>query len=269
MEAQINDPLIQQLKDIVNKNLEDQTKKLISQWRQIIQESEEIFEQFRSNTEKEASEQHKQISMILEKISTAIDHYHQMNFFENNVGDLEDEIKQIGHSLERCYRKLSLVYFEYLKKEISSQQDTMNSLINQSENLNEKVKENNLKLEGLGATFLNIVLTISITSTMITILNNTEPKYSLAIILGCAWLLLSSIIFVGQFFKSEKIKALPTIIYIILTIVTFCWFGRCLLEDEVNEPVNQKNEVNSYAEINNGAENTIDNQENDDLDNKK
>lgn len=80
------------------------------------------------------------------------------------------------------------------------------------------------RIEGLGATFLNMVLTISIITTMVTVLLNTNPKYSVIIVLVCAWLLLSSIIFLGSYFKSNKsIKegnSLAMIIYIILTVLT-------------------------------------------------
>ena len=70
---------------------------------------------------------------------------------------------------------------------------------------------------------------------MVTVLLNSSPKYSLAIILGCAWLLLTSIIFISSYFKTKKEDITkggitpPIAIYILLTLVTmlafaFGWF---------------------------------------------
>ena len=63
---------------------------------------------------------------------------------------------------------------------------------------------------------------------MITLLTKIEAKYVLVVILGCAWLLLSCIIFVTSFFKDgdkqEFSLTFPNIIYLIITIITIVSF---------------------------------------------
>ena len=117
-------------------------------------------------------------------------------------------------------------------------------LANNQNEIDKKMGKIDSRIEGLGSIFLNIVLTISITTTMVTVLLDASPRYSLVIVLGCAWLLLSAILFVGSYFKSDSNpkNKLAVTVYVILSIITFFSFIYCFYsEDPI---VTRKDNVN-------------------------
>lgn len=237
---------IETIKELIKQNFEKEYKSLLNQWSQIIQESNALLEKGKDSRISKTESYYNEIFVMIEKLNTTIDNYTQINADQETVKKIigsYDKILEIGRHLEGNYRKLSLIYYnhnfsenakktEQLQAELQRISDEHETIRRETEKLNEEkqkfneiVEQTNAKLESLGATFLNIVLTISITTTMVTVLLNASPKYALFIVLMCAWLLLSSIIFISAYFKcNTSIKEnnkLATTVYIILTILTF------------------------------------------------
>ena len=152
-----------------------------------------------------------------------------------------------------------MVYYKYnFEKNKIQYIESFNKLNDiQSKQIEIDQKMNNLdsRIEGLGATFLNIVLTISIITTMVTVLLTATPYYSLVIILACSWLLLSSILFIGNYFKKDKsikeIGGFALGIYVLITLLTFgtLIYGICSgvdvkkIKNNNDEQVIEKNQV--------------------------
>ena len=57
---------------------------------------------------------------------------------------------------------------------------------------------------------------------MIAVLINVKPEYAIMIVVVCAWILLSSILFISEYYKSDKNKfSFGKIVYINFSIVAF------------------------------------------------
>ncbi len=268
METNFSNALSKALKQIINDNFEKQYRNLISQWRQVVKDSNLILEKVKDSKKYKIQENNSEISEMIERLNNTIDNYNQINSDEAQVKKIseisEDKIEEIGRLLEGNYRKLSLIYYKHnfaenqknykelqeklkkMSKSLLQIQKANEELQKQKENFEETVKETNAKLESLGAIFLNIVLTISITSTMVTVLLNASPKFSLAIVLGSAWLLLSAILFVGIYFQNGTNKReknnLALLIYFTLTIVTITSFAYGIFTNDGTEQRNDANE---------------------------
>jgi hypothetical protein len=202
----------------------------------------------------------KSIENCIEDLNRTLDYNNEIGVNCDSIGYIKNGLQNLRRSLERNYRYLSSKYYKYMfdnnkkefdkiKKESQNIDRKMNKLmldiankidksfekvdnkINESlENVDIKIceSENNIsrindRIEGLGGTFLNIVLTISIVSSMVAVLVNAKPEYSITIVLACAWLLLSSILFISEYYKNPENKTRFTFgkkVYIILSIVT-------------------------------------------------
>lgn len=192
------------------------------------------------NQQFDFEKEHKKIYDVMEILLENLNSYDQLDI-ENNINSIDKDIFiKYKRDMELNYRQLNNAYYKFMIDKMSQQTEKIQKDIRGTQSNHDKLKKEfhtlNGKMESLGATFLNIVLTISITSTMVTVLLNASPKYSLAIILGCAWLLLSSIIFVGAYFKNDNQKSTNNktamIIYIVLSIITLIAFGYGIFADD-------------------------------------
>lgn len=254
MSSPISSSILQGVLDIVASNEEDQRSKLYFQWQKDIEDSNIMILEI-ENDGKYASQHIEKIVEMVERLNKELDYYSELGIDIENADSSKYDFREIRRNLEKNYRTLSLFFYKYnfeinKKQSEKSEKDLLD--INQAqEELETKLRNIDNRVEGLGATFLNIVLTISITATMVTVLLNTSPEYSLAIILGCTWLLLSSIIFISSYFKTKENKEnnkLPFIIYIVLTIVTILAFGFGWFES--NEKKKENVEKTAVIEIN-------------------
>lgn len=222
---------IEDIRELLRSNINEQYNRLNSQWSKDIEESNTLI----SNIEQDVDFLEKNSLKIVEtidRLNKELDYYSELGINLEGFTDVPYDFPEIRRNLEKNYRTLSLIWYKYnfekVNEQFNNSQKSLDKISEKQEEIDEKLDKTDTKVEGLGATFLNIVLTISITSTMITVLLNTSPEYSLAIVLGCAWLLLSSIIFISSYFKSNEKKensVLPLIIYIGITILTILAFS--------------------------------------------
>lgn len=239
---------IENIRKILNSNTPDSYNRLYFQWSKDIEESNSLIS-FIDQDEEYLEKNELKVFDTIERLNQELDYYSELGINLEGNSDIPYDFPEIRRNLEKNYRTLSLKWYKHnfdnnKKNSEKSEQALVN--INQAqEELEKKLKNIDNRVEGLGATFLNIVLTVSITTTMVTVLLNTSPQYSLAIILGCAWLLLSSIIFISSYFKTNEKKEnniLPFIIYIGLTVVTILAFGFGWFEsNEQNHPKKAEN----------------------------
>lgn len=251
---------IENIREILNFNIPEQYNKLNFQWSKDIEESNSLISSIEQNKEY-LEENELKIFDTIERLNQELDYYSELGVNLEGNSNIPYDFPEIRRNLEKNYRTLSLIWYKYnfdnnKRQSEKSEKNLLN--INQvHEELEKKLSNIDSRVEGLGATFLNIVLTISITTTMVTVLLNASPQYSLAIILGCAWLLLSSIIFISSYFKSNEKKEnskLPFIIYIGLTIATILAFGLGWFES------NEKNQPKKSENVEYVGDNTIFNQ---------
>ncbi len=252
------------IQDIVSSHKKEQCKQLKSQWSKDIEDSNIIIEKIKNNKKYIAENEDKVIFMV-ERLNQELDYYNEVGIDLDTILNDIYRFTEIRRNLEKNYRQLSLEYYNYNieKSKIQYEKITNNlkkiknsqgQIENKMNNIGRKINNINTRVEGLGATFLDIVLTISITSTMVTVLLNTTPQYSITIILGCAWLLLSAILFIGPYFKredkdNENMKFAKNV-YIILTIVTLISFILGMLinidkykETDESERMNQNTSI--------------------------
>lgn len=238
---------IADIQELLRSNINEQYNKLNYQWSKDIEESNNLISNIEQDTEyleKNSSE----ILKTIERLNQELDYYSELGINLEGIIDVPYDFPEIRRSLEKNYRTLSLIWYKYnfesANKQFQISKKSLSEILIKQQEINDKMIKADNKIEGLGATFLNIVLTVSITSTMVTVLLNTSPEYSLAIILGCAWILLSSIIFISSYFKSNEKKEnnkLPFIIYIGLTIVTILAFGFGWFENNEKKKENIEN----------------------------
>lgn len=231
---------IEDIQALLRSNINEQYNKLNSQWSKDIEESNNLLSNIEQD-EKLLENNSSKIIETIDRLNKELDYYSELGINLESVSNDSYNFPEIRRNLEKNYRTLSLIWykhnFEELEKQFNKNQEKLNKILEKQEEIERKMDKTDEKIESLGATFLNIVLTISITTTMVTVLLNSSPKYSLAIILGCAWLLLTSIIFISSYFKTNTKKeditkdgiTPPIAIYILLTLVTmlafaFGWF---------------------------------------------
>lgn len=209
------------------------------------------------NSQFDTEKENKKLYEVMENLLENLTNYDQLDL-ENNTKTTDKEIFiKFRRDMEINYRQLSNIYYKFMIDKMTNQTEKLQKEIKGAQSNNSKLKNEfkqlNNKMESLGATFLNIVLTISITSTMITVLLNASPKYAIAIILGCAWLLLSSILFIGIYFKNDNSNnSKMTIgIYITLSIITLLTFGYCIWTDETAKQNNETTDNTNQIIINN------------------
>lgn len=230
----------QGLQNLFDASKDLQCQNLKTQWTRDIEDSNRVIENIQT-IENYISTHSKDIEDQINVLNDRLDYYNELGI------DLDGELSstynfsEMRRNLESNYRTLSLQFYGYNFNKNKNQYEKSKKLLDrinkEQKNIEEKMSDVNNRIESLGATFLNIVLTISITTTMVTVLLNSSPEYSLAIILGCAWLLLTSIIFISSYFKTNTKKeditkggiTPPIAIYILLTLVTmlafaFGWF---------------------------------------------
>ena len=141
---------------------------------------------------------------------------------------------RIPHDIESLYRHVSSKYRkledelnDYKFKKMEQKSINIENKINELNNiaLEQKKTSNELlsKLEGMNATLLNMILTISIvTASVETISRISDPIYIPMFVLTISWLLLTCILFNLYFIKGKsKFDKFCLIIYSILTSVTF------------------------------------------------
>lgn len=239
---------IADIQELLRSNINEQYNKLNYQWSKDIEESNNlisVIEQDPEYLEKNSLE----ILKTIERLNQEMDYYSELGINLEGIVDVPYDFPEIRRNLEKNYRTLSLMWYKYNFESADNQfqisKKSLDEILIKQQEINEKMSKTDNKIESLGATFLNIVLTISITSTMVTVLLNTSPQYSLAIILGSAWLLLSSIIFISSYFKANEKNGnnkLPFIIYIGLTAATMLAFGFAWFEgDAQNHPKKEEN----------------------------
>lgn len=230
------------IKRLIDKDTGNQTKRLTLQLTSIINRTNNILEQIKTDDEY-ISKNEPTVKMMLNRINIVLDNSKQITNEEMDSEALK-KIQDLEKALESHYRKLSSKFysnsfnelerkFRLLNEKLDKSQQQLETLAKEQTNFNkqkkefeESVRKTNSKLESLGATFINIVLTISITSSLISVLDKTTNIIeSFTIILGCAWLLLSSILFVSEYFKNDTTKNKRQMtIYWTLTVVLFIIF---------------------------------------------
>ena len=249
----------QDINNYVKSNQNSIYDDLKEKWTKKIKISDKILDNISKNSEY-IEKNLKSVEDCIEDLNLTLDYYNEIGVNCDSIGYIKNGLQNLRRNLERNYRYLSSKYYKYMfdnnkkefeksKKESQNIDKKMNMLmldiankINESlgnvdnkinkslESVDNKINEseNNIsrindRIEGLGGTFLNIVLTISIVSSMVAVLVNTKPEYSITIVLVCAWLLLSSILFISEYYKNPEKETRFTFgkkIYIILSLVT-------------------------------------------------
>lgn len=225
------------LRKIVDSHGKEQCDKLKYQWAKDIEDSNLLISNIENDT-KYISRNKEKVTVMIERLNKELDYYSELGVDIEKTDNLSYRFPEIRRNLDKNYRTLSLYYYKYnFDRNDALYKSNLKSLKNITKKQNEidkKMGKIDSRIEGLGSIFLNIVLTISITTTMVTVLLNATPRYSLVIVLGCAWLLLSAILFVGSYFKSDdnpKNKMAITV-YIILSIITFFSFAYCFYNED-------------------------------------
>lgn len=232
---------------LVDEGQELQYQSLKKQWTKDIEDSNDLIERIQTKEDyiNKHSEEIEEEILIL---SARLDYYNELGVDLEGFLSSKYGFSEMRRTLERNYRTLSIQFYQNNFKQNKLQYedskknlDTINGqqveIENKMNSVLDKLKNTDNRIENLGGIFLNIVLTISITSTMVSILVNEKTSYALAIVIGCAWLLLSSIIFISEYYKSPDNKTknkFATIIYIILTIAMIVTFLFGLYDNEIN-----------------------------------
>lgn len=201
-----------------NKLYEDLEK----EWQKIIEESNEIISKIESNNNF-INQNYKKVYEILNRISNDLDYYLELGINPDEMGYLRRDLHLLRIKIEKNYRILSMMYYDYMANHFNDTTDRVNELMNHQSKIEKSINALYNRIQSLGGTFLNIVLTISIVSTMVTILTKVSSQYSITIVLVCAWLLLSSIIFISNFFKNPLLKGndnFTRITYCAISIIT-------------------------------------------------
>ncbi len=235
------------LRKIVDSHGKEQCDKLKYQWAKDIEDSNLLISNIENNTKYISRNKEKVIGMI-ERLNKELDYYSELGVDIEKADNSFYRFPEIRRNLDKNYRTLSLYYYKYnFDRNDALYKNSLESLkkiTNKQNEIDKKMGKIDSRIEGLGSIFLNIVLTISITTTMVTVLLDASPRYSLVIVLGCAWLLLSAILFVGSYFKSDSNpkNKLAVTVYVILSIITFFSFIYCFYsEDPI---VTRKDNVN-------------------------
>lgn len=173
----------------------------------------------------------KKVEMVLNDV---------LNVFEYSDELLEDipiGLQSLHKQLSSKYRKLEYKLFKYnidsmknsnisLRKDMENQTSILTGEIEKSEQLKseqEKLSEEVFeKIEGIGSTTLNMILTISIVTAAIAIVTDIkDTKYIPMFILSIVWILFTSIIFNASMFKSRNIQRQKLDYNEILCIITY------------------------------------------------
>lgn len=144
-------------------------------------------------------------------------------FSEN---DASEEVQKLYNQVLNKYRRLEFLLFNYKIKSLKSYYDTLQNDIKEIEKLKdkqEKLSEEVFeKIEGIGSTTLNMILTISIVTAAIAIVVEIkDTKYIPMFILSVVWILFTSIIFNASMFKSRNIQMQKLDYNEILCIITY------------------------------------------------
>ena len=217
-----------ELEKIIEVNRKLQKEKLKNQWTKDIEDSNKIISQLKDRTDY-IEKNEEEVNRIIERLNKEIDYYSELGI-QLEEDDKNYKFSEIRRNLEKNYRILSLEFYKYNFNKIKIQNITskekLDELIQKQSVVESKMQNVDSRVEGLGATFLNMVLTISIITTMVTILLNTTAYYSIVIVLACSWLLLSSILFIGIYFKKTKsIAEIGWFVIIIYSVITLLTFG--------------------------------------------
>lgn len=215
---------------ILNQNESEQLNFLKYKWSNDIQDSNVMINDVEYN-DNYIRENKDKVSAMIDRLNKTIDFYTELGIDIETVSS-EHHFQEIRRNLDSNYRKLSLFYYNYnfelFSNEVENTGKRIAEITKEKNELKESMQNTNAKIENLGATFLNMVLTISIVSTMITLLTKVTFEYALIVIFGCAWLLLTCMIFIVSFFKDEEKQkfrlTFPNIIYLALTIITIVLF---------------------------------------------
>ncbi len=211
------------IQELLDTEKDDEYEKLYLRWQFDITDSNAMIENIDYNMEYTIDEHENEIYNMIQKLDRELGFYGELDI------DIDKKQKynfvEIRRNLEDNYRKLSLRFY---KHHFDNFRDKSNQLQESQNIIDNNMRSVNGKIENLGATFLNMVLTISIVSTMITLLTKIEFKYALIVIFGCAWLLLTCMIFIISYFKDDDKQqfslTFPNIIYLALTIITIILF---------------------------------------------
>lgn len=237
------------IREIVKEHEEEQCRKLNYQWSKDVEESNILISEMESSDDFIENNIDK-INNMIERLNKELDYYSELGVALESMSNSIYEFSEIRRNLEKNYRTLSLVYYKYNfeknKIQYIESSNKLNDIQNKQIEIDKKMNNLDSRIEGLGATFLNIVLTISIITTMVTVLLTATPYYSLVIILACSWLLLSSIIFIGNYFKKDKsIKEIGEFalgIYVLITLLTFSTLVYGICSDIDVKKIKDKND---------------------------
>lgn len=246
------------IREIVKEHEEEQCRKLNYQWSKDVEESNILISEMESSSDF-IENNIDIINNMIERLNKELDYYSELGVDLESMSNSTYEFSEIRRNLEKNYRTLSLVYYKYNfeknKDQYIESSNKLNAIQSKQTEIDKKMNNLDSRIEGLGATFLNIVLTISIITTMVTVLLTATPYYSLVIILACSWLLLSSILFIGNYFKKDKsikeIGGFAICIYVLITLLTFgtLIYGICSgvdikkIKDNNDEQIVEKNQA--------------------------
>lgn len=241
---------LSRLKTIASDNGQNLIDELKISFKQCVLSSGNIIDEM-NNENFDYNKNQNKINNEIEKLLENLNSYDQLKNDDNAMDSLsKDELEYYKHNMDINYRQLNSYYYKYMIERMNRDTKRLNSTLNSTKRDYDKMVKDfenlNLKIEGLGATFLNMILAISVTTGMIEVLAKIETKYSLAIVLGSAWILLTTIIFIGSYFKRdnkvEKVKIFPIVVYIILTVLTLVAFGiGYFLDGDLTKLLNNKN----------------------------
>ena len=167
------------------------------------------------NTLEEANKQLINISDLLEFVDTTSD------------DKIPSDIETLYRHVSSKYRKLESDLYDYKFKSMEKNSIDIENKINMLNNITleqRKISDELLsKFEGMNATLLNMILTISIVTASVEAISRiSDPIYIPMFISMTTWLLLTGILFNLYFIKSKsKYDNFCLVIYIILTCATF------------------------------------------------
>lgn len=243
-----------EIRDIVDSFGEEQRKKLNDQWRKDIEDSNFIISEIEEKP-KYIEENIDNIIAMVERLNKELDYYAELGVDIETKENVLYQFPEIRRNLERNYRTLSLIYYRYNfdqnKIKYNESEKSLNNIIEAQTQIEKKMNSMDSRVEGLGATFLNMVLTISIITTMVTVLSNASGIYALSIVVGCAWILLTSILFIGAYFKDEnkKIPKVVKVTYIIITILAIIFFMLSIINSSEDKKIGAEGTIEQNKKI--------------------
>ena len=207
----LNENPVNEINQVVHKNRKNLYQDLNDKLTQSLSDILSITEKIEKNGMRKSNAE---ANKVLENISQTLEYFDDV--FET---DVPVELQHLYSQISSKYRKLEYQLFNYkfesmksynsnLKKEIEKQTEILKIETDKSKQM--KIEQKKLseeifsKIESIGATTLNMILTISLVTSSVAVITQIEnPIYIPMFILAIVWILLTCIIFNAGLFKSD------------------------------------------------------------------